>query len=153
MSSNHDPIHVLNHLLILCTDAIAGYHRAAEGVDDPNIHRVLEQNASDREEIASVLTYKLVELGYKPAHAGSIVGSVHRAWLLAMVTLDHGDVAGLLKACEMGERETLTQFSAALAKPLPADVHAVIQSQLGRVLLARAALDQARVDIGRRRSA
>jgi uncharacterized protein (TIGR02284 family) len=151
MYSKDDPIHVLNHLLVLCSDAAAGYRDAAHAVRDPNIRKVLERNAAEREEIASVITYKLVELGYKPAHHGSVAGAAHRAWLMTTATLDPGDTVALLNACATGERETLAQFSAALGRPLPEDVHAVVQSQLGRVLSASAALQHARSDVEGRR--
>jgi uncharacterized protein (TIGR02284 family) len=154
MSSKDDPVQVLNHLLVLCSDAAAGYRGAAHAIADPNLRRMLERNAADREEIASVLTYKLVELGHKPAHHGSALGAAHRAWLVATATLDPGDTVALLDACATGERETLAQFSAALGRPLPDDVHAVVQSQLGRVLSASAALQHARSDVeGRRQRA
>ena len=146
-SSKNDPIHVLDHLLVLCSDAVAGYRQVARAVKNPEIHRMLEHNASEREEIAAVLTYKLVELGYKPTHHGSIAGAVHRAWLITTATLGLGDTAALLKACATGERETLAQFSAALNLSLPDDVHAVVQSQLGRVLSASAALQHARSEL------
>ena len=147
MSSKDDPIQVLHHLLVLCSDAAAGYRDAAHAVRDPNIRRMLERNASEREEIASVITYKLVELGHKPTHHGSALGAAHRAWLVTMAKLDPGDTVGLLDACATGERETLARFSAALGRPLPDDVHALVQSQLGRVLSASAALQHARSDV------
>lgn len=143
------PVQVLDHLVALCSDAVAGYRQAAHAVDDPAVRSVLEQNASEREEIASVLSYKLAELGHEPKPDGSLAGALHRKIIDLTASVDHGDTGALLRLCASGERETLAQFMAALGQPLPHDVHEVVQSQLGRVLSASAALQGAAQNVAR----
>lgn len=150
MSRTKSPGEILDRLLELCTDAIAGYRHAAAAISDPHIRAVLEQNAAEREEIASVLSYELVELGHKPARHGTIAGALHREYLDVTAAVDRGNPGPLLSICARGERETLAQFSAALGKVLPEHVHNVVQSQLGRVLSASASLERARLDLASR---
>ena len=142
MLANATPetIHALDRLLVLCADGAEGYRHAAGAVDDPTVHRFLAKRAAEREEIVSVLTNTLVAIGYKPGHHGSVQGAVHRRWLDAIGLLKRNSVQAILHECERGEQETIAGFTAALGRGLPEEIHAVVQSQLGRVLEAGAAL-------------
>jgi uncharacterized protein (TIGR02284 family) len=135
-----DPGRVLERLLVLCADGAAGYREAAAAVAEPRLHRWLARSAAQREEIGSVLTYALVELGRTPEHRGSLAGAVHRHWRSAVVSVSPDGPHAILRECERGEQETIKAFSTALGRSLPADVHSTVQSQLGRVLVASAAL-------------
>lgn len=151
MARAKDAVHILDQLVTLCGDAILGYREAARVTVDSEVRSLLERNASEREEIASVLTYKLIELGHEPRHDRSIAGAIHRRYLETMAAVTPGDPARVLDACATGERETLAQFSFALGQALPDDVHNVVQSQLGRVLSACAALQRIRHDVADQR--
>ena len=133
-------IDVLQRLLVVCADGAAGYRHAAAGIPDRSIHAMLARNAAQREEVESVLTYALVELGFKPSHHGSVAGAVHRRWLDTLPAVKADATRAILHECQRGERETIEAFSAALGRSLPTSVHNVVQSQLGRVLEASAAL-------------
>ncbi|MDF2693905.1 MAG: hypothetical protein K0S65_2288 [Labilithrix sp.] len=135
-----DPVRVLERLLVLCADGAAGYRQAAAAVTEPRLHRRLARSAALREESGSVLTCALVALGRKPEHHGSLAGTMHRRWLDAVALVSPNGPLAILRECERGERETLEAFSTALGRSLPADVHSMVQSQLGRVLEASAAL-------------
>ncbi len=133
-------VDVLQRLLVVCADGTAGYRHAAAHVPDRSIHAMLARNAAQREEMESVLTYALVELGFKPSHHGSVAGAVHRRWLGALPAVKTNPTRAILRECQRGERETIEAFAAALGRSLPDEVHNVVQSQLGRVLEASAAL-------------
>lgn len=135
-----DAVHVLQRLLVVCADGAAGYRHAAAGVPERSIHAVLARNAAQREEMGCVLTYALVELGQKPSHHGSVAGAAHRRWLDALSAVKSDATKAILHECQRGERETIEAFTAALGRSLPERVHTVVQSQLGRVLEASAAL-------------
>ena len=87
-----------------------------------------------------MLTYALVELGHKPTHHDTVLGAAHRGWLDALGILSSDNPRQILHECERGERVTIEAFSAALGRALPTKVHDIVQSQLGRVLEASAAL-------------
>ena len=133
-------VDVLQRLLVVCADGAAGYRHAAAGIPDRTIHAMLARNAAQREEMESVLTYALVELGFKPSHHGSVAGAVHRRWLDALPAVKSNATRSILRECQRGERETIEAFAAALGRSLPNNVHNIVQSQLGRVLEASAAL-------------
>jgi uncharacterized protein (TIGR02284 family) len=142
-----EPIEVLDKLLVLAADGVEGYRHAADAVKSPGIRRTLQKSAADREEIVSVLTNTLVSLGYKPSHHGSIPGAVHRRWLDALRPLTHGSAEAILKECQRGEQATIAGFSHALGRGLPEDIHAVVQAQLGRVLMSSARLRRLVVEL------
>jgi len=143
-----DPRAVLVHLAALCADGVAGYRHAAKRTHDPHVRAVLERNAAAREEVASVFAYELVELGYKPSDRGTVAGLLHRRWLDAVELVRHGDAAALVRACSRAERQTIAGFSAALGRELPDHLRSVVESQLGRVLAACAALNREELELG-----
>lgn len=137
-----DPIAVLDHLLVLCTDGVAGYRKASKLVASERLQQLLEDSAIVREEVANVIGYTLAELGHPRAEHGSLAGALHRGWLEAISLVEPGDTAALLRACARGEHETLAGFSAALGRSLPDRVRTAVQSQLGRVLAASSTLNR-----------
>jgi len=150
-ASAADVIRVLSHLLSIAHDGVEGYHQAACAIPvatAPRLHRFLAANAATREEIVSVLTNTLVEWGYKPPHHGSLAGAAHRRWLDLVGKLA-SDPKAILDECERGEEKMLQAFAHGLGRSLPASVHAVIQSQLARVLTASAALRRVILDLER----
>jgi uncharacterized protein (TIGR02284 family) len=144
-NDDHDDIRVLEQLLVSCQDGVEGYRRAAGDVEDEHVRRFLEHAAAEREEIASVMTNALVALGYKPAHHGSALGAVHRRWI--DVVARARSTSAILHECQRGERETLAAFSSAAGRELREDVREVVQSQLGRLLQASAALNRVVLDV------
>ena len=124
----------LEHLLTVCTDGVEGYRRAAAIVTDRELHALLQQNAVEREEVASVLTNVLVDLGARHEHHGSLAGALHRGWLSALAAT-HADDA-IIHECVRGDQRTLAAFADALAHELPADIRARVDAQVGRVLQA-----------------
>lgn len=129
-----DAAHALERLLTVCSDGVDGYRLAAAKVGAPHLHALLQRNEIEREEIASVLTNALAELGQKHAHHGSLAGAVHRGWLAALGTA-HADDA-IVRECSRGDQMTLAAFAEALSHDLPADIRDRVQAQLRRVLCA-----------------
>jgi uncharacterized protein (TIGR02284 family) len=126
--------HALEGLLTICSDGVEGYRRAAVIVRAPHLRAILQRNEVEREEIASVLTNILVELGARHDHAGTLKGAVHRG-LLAALAAAHADDA-IIRECARGDQMTLAAFAEALRHELPADVRDRVQAQLARVLQA-----------------
>ncbi|MDB4939331.1 MAG: hypothetical protein JWP87_6303 [Labilithrix sp.] len=136
-----DGAHALERLLTICSDGVEGYRVAAAKVGAPHLHALLQRNEVEREEIASVLTNALVELGAKPDHHGSLAGAVHRGWVGALGSV-HADDA-IVRECTRGDQVTLAAFAEALSHELPADIRDRIESLLRRVLRALERLSSA----------
>lgn len=126
--------HAVERVLSACSDGVEGYRRALASVRSPELHAVLNQNVVEREEIASVMTNTLVELGRKPEHRGTLAGAAHRGWLGAL-GMTHADDA-ILRECKRGERATIAAFADALAHDLPREIRERVHAQLRRVLSA-----------------
>lgn len=129
-----DAARAVERLLTVCSDGVEGYRRAAPVVSAPELRSVLLRNEIEREEIASVVTNMLVELGAKGDHSGSLTGAVHRGLLAALGTR-HADAA-ILHECMRGDHVTLAAFAEALSHELPAELRERISAQQIRVVRA-----------------
>ncbi len=129
-----DCAHPLERLLDACSNGVEGYRRAVASVISPQLHAVLNRNAVEREEIASVVTNMLVELGVKPEHRGTLAGAVHRGWLSALGAT-HADDA-IVRECKRGEQATVAAFGEALAHDLTPEIRERVETQFTRVLSA-----------------
>jgi uncharacterized protein (TIGR02284 family) len=137
----------LESLLHLCADGVAGYRHAATAIREPKLHAALWKNASEREEIAAVLTNALVARGIKPAHNGSAKGAVHRAWLDAIAALESDNVAAILRECDRGDLVTCDAFESALAGEIGADLKKDLEKQLARIVEARTRIAEAQATL------
>ena len=129
-----DGTRTLQRLLTICSDGVEGYRRATASVRAPNLHALLQRNEVEREEIASVITNALVEIGAKREHGGSLTGALHRGWLGALRTT-HADDA-IVRECMRGDETTLAAFTDALTHSLPADIRQRVDAQRRRVASA-----------------
>jgi uncharacterized protein (TIGR02284 family) len=128
-------IRALARLLTVCADGVEGYRVAAAKVGTPHLRAVLQRNEVEREEITSVLTNALAELGAKHDHHGSIAGAVHRGWVAGFLGTAHADEA-IVRECRRGDQVTLGAFAEALSHELPPAIRDRVEAQLGRVLHA-----------------
>ncbi len=126
--------HALERLLTICSDGVEGYRRATASVRAPYLQALLQRNEVEREEIASVLTCALVEVGGKRDHGGSLTGAIHRG-LLGALHVTHADDA-IVRECIRGDEVTLAAFTEALSHELPQDIRARVDVQRGRVASA-----------------
>ena len=130
-----DGAHALERLLTVCSDGVEGYRRATASVRAPNLHALLQRNEVEREEIASVLTNALVELGAnRDHHRGSLTGALHRHWMGALRATHADDV--IVRECVRGDEVTLAAFAEALSHELPAEIRDRVHVQRGRVASA-----------------
>lgn len=125
----------LARLLTVCADGVEGYRVAASKVGAPHLRAMLQRNEVEREEITSVLTNALAELGKKHDHHGSLAGAVHRGWVAGILGTSHADEA-IVHECERGDQVTLGAFAEALSHELPPALRSCVEAQLGRVVHA-----------------
>ncbi len=133
-ASLSEPAQAIERLRTVCADAVAGYRVAAASVQTPHLRALLQRNEVEREEVLSVLTNVLVDLGAHPAHGGSLTAAVHRGWLGALGA-SHADDA-ITRECLRGDQVTVAAFAEALSHELPEAARARVQAQLNRVLVA-----------------
>ena len=116
-------VQVLNDLVQINNDRIAGYQRAMDDVNDeegedlkPLFQRLMNNSLDYNEELE-----KLIGLfNGEPALGTSGAGKVYRAWMDFKALVTGGDRKAILESCETGEQTALRAYDEALAEE---DIH------------------------------
>lgn len=72
---------VLNELLEVTLDSVAGYREAATQTSDPSLKFSFLRRASERQRVFERLSAVVWNLGGEPPSAGTALGTAHRAFL------------------------------------------------------------------------
>lgn len=123
---------ILNQLLTLTRDSIAGYREAAAETGSRALQRCFLRRASDRQAIADRLAEVVESLGGEPADEGTRLGTAHRVFLDLRELLSSGDAAAMHEVAR-GESFLRARYERALhsgvLSPLARDaVHAAYGS-------------------------
>ncbi len=125
-----DVIDVLNTLIEVSKDGEFGFTTCAEYARSPALRTLLRRHADDCSQAARELQMAVQRHGGQPLADGSVSGSLHRGWVAARTLLSGYRDETILEECERGEDLALRQYADAIANPLPADVHALLQRHL-----------------------
>lgn len=106
-------IRILNELLEVTRDSVAGYGEAAADTSDPEFKTIFSQRAEDRQHIVEQFEEKIRSLGGNPDEKGSLLAAAHRAFLNLRDRVSSGDEA-LLAEVERGEDFIKAKYEAAL---------------------------------------
>lgn len=121
----------LRELIEVNRDAEKGFTEAAEKLENPSTAAEFRTFATERGRFAN----ELVEIG-QPVELsdedGSIVASLHRAWIDLKDALTSGDHA-ILAAAEVGEDHAVEAYEEAMSRDLPKDVADVVERQFEQV--------------------
>jgi uncharacterized protein (TIGR02284 family) len=128
-----DLIDVLNTLIEVSKDGEFGFGTCAEYARSPALRTLLQRRADDCGEAARELQVAVQRHGGRPQLDGSVAGNLHRGWVAARTMLSGYRDETILEECERGEDLALRQYADAIANPLPADVHAMLQRHLAGV--------------------
>ena len=125
-------VEILNQLLTLTRDSIAGYREAAAETQDRAIQRCFLRRATDRQVIADRLSEVIEALGGEPADEGTTLGTAHRVFLNLRELLSSGDSTAMHEVAR-GESFLRSRYERALhsevLSPLARDaVHAAYGS-------------------------
>jgi uncharacterized protein (TIGR02284 family) len=127
--SNDEVIDTLNDLIETCKDGEYGFRTSSEHSKSPELKALLLDRANDCQRGASELQSLVTQLGGEADTGGSALGAMHRGWVAVKATLSTYDDKAIMEECERGEDTALTSYRNALAKPLPPQVHAVVDRQ------------------------
>lgn len=131
--NNEDVIDVLNTLIEVSKDGEFGFTTCAEYARSPALRTLLQRRADDCAEAARELQVAVQHHGGQPPADASLAGSLHRGWVAARAMLSGYRDETILEECERGEELALRQYADAIANPLPADLHAMLQRHLAGV--------------------
>lgn len=130
---NEDVIDVLNTLIEVSKDGEFGFATCAEYARSPALRTLLQRRAEDCAEAARELQVAVQRHGGRPQADGSVADTLHRGWVAARGMLSGYRDETILEECERGEELALRQYADAIANPLPADLHAMLQRHLAGV--------------------
>ena len=127
-----DTVDVLNDLIRINHDRIAGYERAInESKDiDVDLKGVFSRMAEESTLYVSELTEEVVKLGGEPATGTTNSGKIYRAWMDVKATFTGHDRESILASCEFGEDAAQKAYRTALQDDdLPSSLRELVMQQ------------------------
>ena|SRR5690606_15476843 len=127
-----DTIDVLNDLIRINHDRIAGYERAInEAKDiDVDLKGVFSRMGEESTLYVSELTEEVVKLGGEPATGTTNSGKIYRAWMDVKATFTGKDRESILASCEFGEDAAQKAYKTALeSDDLTPDTRMLVTNQ------------------------
>ena len=128
-------VDLLNDLIEINNDRIAGFEKAIADIKDENIdlkaafQSYASQSRENGQELAALVgNYGKLETG------NSVAGTLHRTWIDVKSLFGGNDRASILSEAERGEDAIKKAYSDALATGnLPADVSTVVSEQAAKI--------------------
>ena len=132
----NDAVTVLEELIQTCKDGQKGYQEAASKVKRSDLKTFFNEQSLERSRFVGELEAELIRLG-KPDKrvSGSVVGTLHRAWIDTKVGLGGGDKT-VLDWLEHGEDRAKDAYQKAVTGDLPEDIAQIVRRQAASVLAA-----------------
>ena len=130
--------HILNDLILINNDRIAGYEKAIEELkskevtdeEDMDLTILFEKMIDDSRDMRNVLGKEVQILGGEMAEGTMTSGKIYRAWMDIKAMFSGKDRHTVLSNCETGEDAAQKAYNTALAEEdLPHFLHEMISSQ------------------------
>lgn len=121
MEKNEELIDVLNDLVRINNDRIAGYERAASEIQNSEYAEITSlffKMAEDSRTYKNDLIDALISLGGEPASDTTTSGKIYRMWMDLKVSFSGNDLRAVLESCEFGEDAALRAYQDALQTEL-----------------------------------
>jgi uncharacterized protein (TIGR02284 family) len=126
-------IQVLNDLVRINIDRVAGYERAAheEKNTDPILRDLFYRLATDSRSYVNDLHAEIIRLGGAPVTQSTITGKIYLHWLDGKNVFEGDDVRTLLNTCSTAETAVQKAYDQALdtGNSLPENICQLIESQ------------------------
>jgi uncharacterized protein (TIGR02284 family) len=130
---NEKTIEVLNDLIKINNDRIAGYEKAAENIDQSEVmlKTLFFQLAEESSEFRRELSERVEAMGAKAADDSTAPGKVYRMWMDIKSTFSGNDKKATLESCEFGEDAAQRAYKMALEDrdELPYSIVQLIEDQ------------------------
>ncbi|MBC8032592.1 MAG: PA2169 family four-helix-bundle protein [Chitinophagaceae bacterium] len=148
MTQNENLTEVLNDLIRINNDRIAGYERAVDETKDLDVDlkAIFHKMASDSRAYSAELTKEVVNYGGDPATGTTNSGKIYRVWMDIKATFSGKDRQAVLENCEFGEDAAQKAYEEALASDaeMPATIRQLITEQKASLLTAHDLIKQYR---------
>ena len=129
---NSRSVEVLNDLVLINNDRIAGYERAInESKDlDVDLKATFESMVRESEENKRELSNKIRQHGGNVTSGTTTSGKIYRAWMDVKAKFTGNDRKAILASCEFGEDAAQRAYKSALEESeLDTDVRQVVSQQ------------------------
>ena len=111
---NDKSVDVLNSLITINNDRIAGYETAIDEVKDADLKSLFAQFIQNSRAFKSELMGEVDSLGGKPDEGTRADGKIYRAWMDFKAMLTGKDRKAILSSCEYGEDVAVNTYEKAL---------------------------------------
>ncbi|HTF22215.1 MAG TPA: PA2169 family four-helix-bundle protein [Chryseolinea sp.] len=130
---NKEIIEVLNDLIRINRDRIAGYEKAVENLEEGEavLKTLFYQLSDESQKMKEELTTEVVSLGGEPAEDSTVSGKIYRAWMDIKDTFAGDDAKSALEACEYGEDAAQKAYAEAIedSREFPETIQGLIRDQ------------------------
>ncbi len=129
---------VLNDLLKINNDRVAGYKKAEEETNENDLKSLFYKFESESEKFADALTQEVSKLGGSPdTESTTNPGKIYRVWMGVKATFSGKDRKSVLAACEYGEDAAQKAYNTALEDDeLSGELRTLIKLQQSQLKLA-----------------
>ena len=114
MSNHAENTATLNTLIATLIDSVEGYEKSARDAACPQFAQLFVARAHERQQAAAQLQAAVVALGETPKDSGSLMGSIHRAFLSLREVVTTKDDAAIIAEIAHGEGYLKDKFETAL---------------------------------------
>lgn len=122
-------IDALNLLVHSCVDGEGEYADCARLTRNIELQELFAYRAKAYREDAAALQAIVRDLGGRPDHRGSVLGTAHRSWVALRSTLSDNSDGAMLDECERGEDIVLRRYKAVLGESLPDAIRHTVLKQ------------------------
>lgn len=121
-----ETINALRLLVQARVDGEGEYGDCARHAQAVELRELFAYRAQSCREEAAQLEALLRDLGGRPGHRGSVLGTAHRGWMALRSTLAANGDEVLLDECERGEEAALIRYRGVLKGPLPESIRQLV---------------------------
>jgi uncharacterized protein (TIGR02284 family) len=123
MYTNDALMDVLNDLVKINNDRIAGYERAIKECkdEDVDLKGLFRNMANESQEYVAELGDLIVKSGGRPTDDTTAPGKIYRGWMDLKAVFTGSDRKSLLESCEFGEDAAQKAYQAALTAEVEMD--------------------------------
>ena len=127
----------VNELIQVCKDASRGFRLAAGEVDNKSYREFFRTKAIERGDFVRNLQNAALKLGLVPRADGSLLGTVHRAWMNFRHHINpHQDEVPLLE-CRRGEEHALKVYEDIIENHLLLQMQPALEEQFVAMIETR----------------
>lgn len=138
MAENSDIIEVLNDLVMINNDRVAGYEKVlSETKEIENDLKSMFSNLADQSRgFAQDLSNEVTKLGGEPATGTLTSGKLYRVWMDVRSAFTTDNRKAVLENAESGEDAAKTAYAEAVKAELPDDIMQMLIKQQTSILTA-----------------